>query len=57
MSYYIEVVPNRHYRPTTLLPKVWREGKKVKRKTIANLRDFPSSVDRGPRINPTFVLF
>ena len=27
MSYYIEVVSNRKYRPTTLLRKVWREGK------------------------------
>ena len=40
MSYYIEVVPNRKYRPTTLLRKALREGKKVKRKTIANLIDF-----------------
>ena len=47
MSYYIEAVPNRHYRPTTLLRKVWREGKKVKRKTIANLSDFHPSVIEG----------
>ena len=27
MSYYIEVIPNRKYRPTTLLRKAWRERK------------------------------
>ena len=47
MSYYIKVVPNRKYQPTTLLRKVWREGKKVKRKTIANLSDFHPSVIEG----------
>ena len=39
MSYYIEVVPNRKYRPTPLLQKDWREGKKVK-KTIAKMNHF-----------------
>ena len=47
MSYHIEVIPNRNYRPTTLLRKDWREGKKAKRKTIANLSDFPPSVIEG----------
>ena len=32
MSYYIEAVPNRHYRPTTLLRKAWREGKESQKK-------------------------
>ncbi len=32
MSYYIEVVPNRNYRPTTLLRKALREEKKSKEK-------------------------
>ncbi|MCY4560884.1 MAG: hypothetical protein OXC03_00930 [Flavobacteriaceae bacterium] len=47
MAYYLEVVPNRNYRPTTLLRKAWREEKKVKRKTIANLSDFHPSVIEG----------
>ena len=51
MSYYIEVVPNRKYRPTTLLGKAWREGKKVKRKTIANLSDLHPSVIEGFKVS------
>ena len=47
MSYDIEVVPNRNYRSTTLLGKSWRDGKKVKRKTIANWSDFHLSVVEG----------
>ena len=47
MSHYIEVVPNRKYRPTKLLRKAWRGGKKVKRITIANLSDFHPSVIEG----------
>ena len=47
MSYCIEVVPNRNYRSTTLFRKAWREGKKVKRKTIANLSNFHPSVIEG----------
>jgi len=32
MSYHIDVIPNRNYRPTTLLRKAWRETKKIKKK-------------------------
>ncbi|MCY4561686.1 MAG: hypothetical protein OXC03_05155 [Flavobacteriaceae bacterium] len=49
MSYYIEVLLNRKCRPTTLLRKAW--GKKVKRKTIANLSDFPRSVIEGFKVS------
>lgn len=38
---YIETVPNRNSRPAILLREGWREGKKVRKKTIANLTDWP----------------
>ena len=34
---YIEFVPNRNSRPTVLLREAWREGGKVRKRTIANL--------------------
>jgi transposase len=38
---YIETVPNRGSRPAILLREGWREGGKVKKRTIANLSDWP----------------
>jgi transposase len=38
---YIEIVPNRNSRPAVLLREGWREGKKVCKRTIANLTDWP----------------
>ena len=38
---YIERVPNRNSRPAFLLREGWREGKKVKKRTLANLTDWP----------------
>ena len=38
---YIESVPNRS-RPAILLRQGWREGKRVRKKTLANLTDWPS---------------
>jgi transposase len=38
---YIERVPNRGSRPAILLRESWREGKKVRKRTIANLSDWP----------------
>ncbi len=38
---YIETVPNRNSRPAILLREGWREGKKVKKRTLANLSDWP----------------
>ncbi|HOJ72237.1 MAG TPA: hypothetical protein PLR38_10435 [Syntrophorhabdaceae bacterium] len=34
-------MPNRNSRPTILLRETWREGKKVKKRTLANLTDWP----------------
>jgi len=40
---YIERVPNRGSRPAVLLREGWREGKKVRKRTIANLTDWPEA--------------
>jgi len=38
---YIESIPNRNSRPAILLREAWREGKHIKKKTVANLTDWP----------------
>jgi len=38
---YIDVVPNRNSRPAVLLREAWREGKRIRKRTIANLTDWP----------------
>jgi len=38
---YIETVPNRGSRPAVLLRESWREGKKTRKRTIANLSKWP----------------
>jgi hypothetical protein len=38
---YIEVVPNRRSRPAILLREGWREGPKVRKRTLANLTHWP----------------
>jgi transposase len=39
---YIEIVPNRGSRPAILLREGWREGNRVRKRTLANLSDWPS---------------
>ncbi|MFQ5567510.1 MAG: IS1634 family transposase [Paracoccaceae bacterium] len=39
---YIENVPNRKSRPAILLRQGWREGKSVRKRTLANLTDWPA---------------
>ena len=39
---YIETVPNRNSRPAVLLRQGWREGKRVRKKTLASLTDWPA---------------
>ena len=39
---YVEIVPNRNSRPAILLREGWREGKKVCKRTVANLTDWPA---------------
>lgn len=40
---YVEIVPNRGSRPAILLREGWREGNKVRKRTIANLTDWPEA--------------
>ena len=39
---YVDIVPNRNSRPAVLLREGWREGKKVCKRTVANLSDWPA---------------
>jgi len=38
---YIDIVPNRNSPPAILLRQAWREGKKTRKRTLANLSDWP----------------
>ena len=40
---YIEIVPNRNSRPAVLLREGWREGQRVRKRTVANLTDWPQA--------------
>src|ERR1700747_1817164 len=46
---YIESVPNRNSPPAVLLPESVRDGAKIKKRTIANLSDWPSELVEGLR--------
>jgi len=39
---YIETVPNRNSRPAILLREGWREGRRTRKRTLANLTDWPA---------------
>ena len=39
---YVAVVPNRSSRPAILLRESYRDGAKVKNRTLANLSDWPA---------------
>jgi transposase len=39
---YIESIPNRNSPPALLLREAWREGKRIRKRTIANLSQWPS---------------
>ena len=41
---YIDIVPNRNAPPAVLLRKSYREGGKVKKRTIANFSKLPIDV-------------
>ncbi len=38
---YVETVPNRNSRPAILLREGWREGPRTRKRTLANLTDWP----------------
>ena len=40
---YIEMVPNRNSKPCILLRESYREGGKVRKRTLANLSKLPSA--------------
>ena len=39
---YVDIVPNRQSRPAVLLREGWREGGRVRKRTLANLTDWPA---------------
>jgi Transposase DDE domain len=41
VAMYIETVPNRNSRPAILLREGWREGPRTRKRTLANLTDWP----------------
>jgi hypothetical protein len=46
---YIEAVPNRNSPPAILLRESYRDGGKIKKRTIANLSDWPTELVEGLR--------
>jgi hypothetical protein len=48
-SMYIESVPNRNSPPAVLLRESYRDGARIKKRTIANLSDWPSELVEGLR--------
>ena len=40
---YIDTVPNRNSRPAILLREGWREGSRTRKRTLANLTDWPAA--------------
>ncbi len=42
MSYHVDIVPNQTDKPAILFRQAWREGKRVRRKTLTNLSRMPS---------------
>ena len=41
MSYHVDTVPNQAGKPAILFRQAWREGKRIRRKTLANLSRMP----------------
>lgn len=39
---YIDIVPNRNSPPAVLIRESWREGKTTKKRTVANISDWPA---------------
>jgi transposase len=43
VAMYVETVPNRNSRPAVLLREGWRDGKTVRKRTLANLTKWPTA--------------
>ena len=41
VAMYVETIPNRNSRPAILLREAWREGKQIRKRTLANLSSWP----------------
>ena len=50
VSYFVESIPNRNSPPAILIRKAWREGKRIRRKTVANITTLPPESVEGIRI-------
>ena len=50
MAFNIETMPNKAGKPAILLRQAWREGQRIRKKTIANLSKLPPDVVEGFRI-------
>ena len=49
MAFNIESVPNQAGKPAILLRQAWREGRRIRKKTIANLSKLPPDIIEGFR--------
>ena len=49
MSYRVDTIPNRNSPPTILLRRHWREGRRVRKETVANLTRRPEWLVEGIR--------
>ena len=49
MSFHIESIPNQANKSAILLRQAWREGKRIRKKTLANLSQLPPEVVAGFR--------
>lgn len=61
---HIDIVPNRNSKPAVLLREAWREGKRVRKRTLANLSSLPMEqvhairqILRGKQMVPAEDLF
>lgn len=61
---HLDIVPNRHSRPTYLLREAYREGRKVKKRTLANLSALSDeqlmgirAILQGQQLRPVDELF
>jgi hypothetical protein len=61
---HVDVVPNRGSRPAYLLRESWREGKRIRKRTLANLSSLPNDqidairrILRGEKLAPVSDLF
>ncbi len=49
MAIYVEKIPNRNSPPAVLVRQAWREGKRIRRKTLANISKLPPAAIAGIR--------